>query len=150
MTSLDLINPTEGPTQTERDGIRVRGIEGGFVGRIEGQKGEEKTEKGPNRDNREVEWWEKRGIENRCRRLGCEFLVCVRSGVNSGSRRKDLQSVEFRSIDRKFTGLCIDVGGSSNRSNKSHPVILSLFTSVLLNTIFVCEYVENIQKTPKS
>lgn len=36
MTSLDLINPTEGPTQTERDGMRVGGIEGGFVGWIEG------------------------------------------------------------------------------------------------------------------
>lgn len=78
-------------------------------------------------------------MENRCWRLGCEFLVCVRTGVNSGSRRKDFQPVEFRSVD-----LCTDVGGSSDRSNKSHPVVLSLFTSDLLNTIFVCKYLENI------
>lgn len=83
-------------------------------------------------------------MENRCRRLGCEFLVCVRTGVNSGSRRKDFQPVEFRSIDRTFTGLCTDVAGSSDRSNKSHSVILSLFTSVLHSAIFVCEYPEHI------
>lgn len=71
--------------------------------------------------------------------------MCVRTGVNSGSRRKDFQPVEFRSIDRKFTGLCTDVGGSSNRSNKSHPVILSLFASVQFNAIFV-----NIWKIPRN
>lgn len=97
----------------------------------------------PGWDNREVEGWEKRRIGNRCRRLGCEFLVCVRTEVNSGSQRKDSQPVEFRSTDRKFTGLCTDAGGSSDGSNKSHPVILSLFTSVLPNTVFVCEYLEN-------
>lgn len=36
MTSLDLINRTEGQTQTERHGMRDGGIEGGFVGWIEG------------------------------------------------------------------------------------------------------------------
>lgn len=36
MASLDLINRTEGPTQTERDGMRDTGIEGGFVGWLEG------------------------------------------------------------------------------------------------------------------
>lgn len=35
MTSLDLINRAEG-TQTERDGMRDTGIEGGFVGWLEG------------------------------------------------------------------------------------------------------------------